>query len=272
MTHKKPKRLERLAKVGRMSIAGALLASPQLTPAFAAEGEIEEVVVTGSRIERSNATAAQPLSTIDGDRIRQSGTSDIGEILNKNPALLNSITGTNSIDQQASTLGTANDSVGGGSLDLRGLGFQRTLTLVNGRRHVAGVEGTSAVDVGTIPSALIERVEVLTGGASAVYGADAVTGVVNFILKEDYEGMEFDFRPGVSHEGDEQSYELSFIAGGNFNEGRGNLTFSFQSSANDGLRQGDRSFLSNDGLYDNDTNTELRFQRGEINGATPNSR
>ncbi len=270
MTHKKLTHLERFAKAGRMSVAGALLACPQIAPVFAAESEIEEVVVTGSRIERSNATAAQPLSMIDGDQIRQSGTSDIGEILNKNPALLSSITGTNSIDEPASTLGDANDSVGGGSLDLRGLGFQRTLTLVNGRRHVAGVEGTSAVDVGTIPSALIERVEILTGGASAVYGADAVTGVVNFILKEDYEGMEFDFRPGISEEGDDQSYEFTFLAGTNFDEGRGNLTFSFQSSANDGLRQGDRSYLSNDGLYDNDTNPQLRFQQGEINGDTPN--
>ena len=83
--------------------------------------------------------------------------------------------------------------VGQTVLQLRGMGPERTLVLVNGRRHVAGVAGSQSVDIGSIPAALIERVEVLTGGASAIYGADAVTGVVNFVLKENFEG----FRPGL---------------------------------------------------------------------------
>ena len=100
--------------------------------------------------------------------------------------------------------------------------------MVNGRRHVAGVEGTSSVDIGSIPSALIERVEVLTGGSSAIYGADAVTGVVNFILKDDFEGFQLDLQPGISGETDNESFSLSGVFGKNFADGRGNITVALQ--------------------------------------------
>jgi iron complex outermembrane recepter protein len=250
-----------------IAACSALLAEP-LSASTAAP--IEEVVVTGSRITRSNATASQPLSTISGEEINRSGIPDMGEVLNDNPALLKSITGTNSIDFEPNNVGQA-DNIGGGALDLRGLGFQRTLTLVNGRRHVAGVEGTSSVDVSTIPSALVERVEVLTGGTSAIYGADAVTGVVNFILKDDFEGMEVDFSPGISSNNDAESTSTSFIFGRNFDDERGNVVFSAQHTYQAGLRSGDRRYLANDGLYDNDNNPALRFQTGDIGGAdTPN--
>ncbi|MEE4360367.1 MAG: TonB-dependent receptor [Pseudomonadales bacterium] len=242
----------------------------QLPAAFAADDGIEEVVVTGSRIQRGNANSPAPISTINSDDILRSGQPDIAEILNDNPSLLSSITGTNSIDSEPNNVGAA-DNVGGSALDLRGLGFERTLTLVNGRRHVAGIEGTSSVDVSTIPAALIERVEVLTGGASAVYGADAVTGVVNFVLKEDFEGFEVDFTPGISGEGDNESYRASATWGRNFAEGRGNFVVSFQTDYDAGLRKGDRKFFDNDGPWDNDTNPARRFQQGEIDAtATPN--
>ena len=165
--------------VGLLVLAALLLLASLFAaaPALGAEesAAIEEVVVTGSRIQRSNENSPQPVSLIEAEELTRTGRQDIGEILNDNPALLSSITGTNSLDAEPNNIGEA-DNIGGGALDLRGLGFQRTLTLVNGRRHVSGVEGTSAVDPSTIPVGLIERVEVLTGGASAVYGADAVTG------------------------------------------------------------------------------------------------
>lgn len=242
---------------------------PQL--AVAQDDQIEEVVVTGSRLrQNSNATSSQPISTINALDLTQTSTTDIAEVLNDNPALLSSVTGTNSIDNAASNVGGANN-VGGSSLNLRGLGFERTLTLVNGRRHVAGIEGTGAVDVSTIPAALIERVEVLTGGASAVYGADAVTGVVNFVLKDDFEGFEIDARTSISGESDAETSNLSVLFGRNFNDGRGNITVAGQYSQSQGVRQGDRDHTANDALYADDVNPALRFQTGNItSGATPN--
>ena len=234
------------------------------------ESILEEVVVTGSRITRSNESSPQPLSIVTAEDLLQNGQTDIGEILNDQPALLSSVTATNSIDAQAGNVGEA-AAVGGAALDLRGLGLERTLTLVNGRRHVAGVEGTSAVDINSIPTALIERVEVLTGGSSAVYGADAVTGVVNFVLKDDYEGFEFDFQTGISDRNDAESNSFTALFGRNFNDGRGNVVIAGQYERRVGLRQGDRPFLRDNGLADNDTNPALRFQNGDINAAnTPN--
>ena len=158
-----------------LTLLMSLLLTISAAPLSAQEGStgiIEEVLVTGSRIERNNANSPQPISVVTGEDLRMTGKQDIGEVLNKNPALLSFMTSTNSIDSEPNNVGEA-DNIGGSALDLRGLGDQRTLTLVNGRRHVSGVEGTSSVDVTTIPSALIERVEVLTGGASAIYGAES---------------------------------------------------------------------------------------------------
>lgn len=243
-----------------------------LTPvAYAQDEQIEEVIITGSRLrQNSNATSAQPISTISAVDLTQTSTTDIAEILNDNPALLSSVSGSNSIDNGASNVNNA-DNVGGSSLDLRGLGFERTLTLVNGRRHVAGIEGTSAVDVSTIPASLIDRVEVLTGGASAVYGADAVTGVVNFVLKDDYEGFEIDARTAMSGERDGETSNIDVLFGRNFNENRGNITLALQYNQSEGVRQGDRSHTANDGLYNDDVNPLLRFQSGNISdSSTPN--
>jgi len=232
--------------------------------------EVEEVVVTGSRIKSASVYAPQPVSTITSETITQSGQPDITEILNDNPALLSSVSSSNSVDATAANIGDVG-AVGGASLNLRGLGIERTLTVVNGRRHVAGFEGTSAVDVGSIPRALIDRVEVLTGGSSAIYGADAVTGVVNFVLKDDFEGVQFDFQPGLSGETDNESYSLSAVFGRNFADGKGNVTVAVQYDYDDGLKQGDRSFFKEDGVWDNDTNPALRFQTGDISAdATPN--
>jgi outer membrane cobalamin receptor len=225
---------------------------------------IEELVVTGSRIQRAdNATSAQPLSVISADDLTSSASIDIGEILNENPALLSSVTSTDSIGGAAQNNGRAGN-VGGSALNLRALGSQRTLTLVNGRRHVSGIEGTSSVDVSTIPSALIERVEVLTGGASAVYGADAVTGVVNFVLKNDFEGVDIDFRTGISGEGDAGTTSVRALMGRNFDDNRGNINLSLQHDYTDGLRAGDRDFLANGARLGSDVNPMLRFQKGDI--------
>ena len=143
------------------------------------------------------------------------------------------------------------------------------MVLVDGRRHVGGVQGSSAVDVGSIPMPLIERVEVLSGGASAVYGADAVTGVVNFILKDDFEGIEVDANYGLSDRGDGEQSSLSVVFGENFDNGRGNVTVAVDIRNDDGLTMGERSNYSI-GSAGNWVNPDLRFQQGEIGSATPN--
>jgi len=256
----------------RLHYAIALFASASAMPVTFAqqssEPTLEEVVVTGSRMQRAdNATSPQPLAVISAEDLSSSASVDIGEILNENPALLASVTSTNSLDSQAANVGRASNQ-GGSALNLRGMGTARTLTLVNGRRHVSGIEGTSSVDVSTIPSALIERVEVLTGGASAVYGADAVTGVVNFVLKNDFEGIDADFRTGISEEGDANTVSLRATMGRNFDDRRGNLTLGVQHDYSAGLRAGDREILANNNRYGNDINPDRRFQSGDINASS----
>lgn len=261
-------------RTGRLGWALAMLiATPSLAPTTASAADeraaIEEVIVTGSRITRGNVDSPQPITTISADDITRTGTLDIGEVLNDVPALLSSVTGSNSLDSAAQNSGES-DNQGGGALNLRGLGFERTLTLVNGRRHVAGIEGTSAVDPSTIPAQLIERVEVLTGGASAVYGADAVTGVVNFILKDDYEGFELELNGGLSGETDGESFSGAMLFGKNFGGEKGNVTLSLQYRSQEGVRQGDREFVRNGGLADDDRNPARQFQTGDINAeSTP---
>ena len=250
-------------------LAAAWVSLPMTATTVSAEETLEEIVVTGSRI-KSNASSPQPISTFSSEDLTMGGKGDIAEILNDSPALLSSITAANSLDNGANNLddGSVNN-IGGSALDLRGLGSERTLTLVNGRRHVAGIEGTAAVDPSTIPTGLVERVEILSGGASAVYGADAVTGVVNFILKDDYEGFEISAETGFG-DGSYNENRVSMLGGLNFSDGRGNITVSVQYEKLDGLLFGDRDFLADNGLADDDQNPALRFQQGEITGATPN--
>ena len=233
-------------------------------PAMAEESAVlEEIVVTGTRLKRdANLTGALPVQTISSEDIRLSGEFSITDIVNDVPALLSSVSSEQSVDS------TLDD--GANVLNLRGLGVNRTLTLVDGRRHVGGIQGSSAVDVGSIPLKLIDRVEVLTGGASAVYGADAVTGVVNFILKDDYEGFEIDANYGLSEEGDGQQTSISAIWGRNFNDGQGNITVAIDYRGDDGLQVSDRSGAEFIGSSRDWVNPALRFQQGDIGADTPN--
>jgi len=238
--------------------AAAITSSPTI-----AQEELEEVVVTGSRIARDvNLTGALPVQTISGDELRLSGEFSLVDKLNDTPALFSSQT-------SEQTPGTA-FRLGTNVLSLRGLGTRRTLTLVDGRRHVGGIQGSSAVDVGSVPEALVERVEVLTGGASAVYGADAVTGVVNFVLRDDFEGIKFDARTGMSGEGDSETVSLSAVYGFNFAENRGNMVVAIDFDEDQGLQVSDRSRSEFIGSARDWVNPDLRFQQGDINSSTPN--
>lgn len=228
------------------------------------EDTIEEIVVTGSRIARdSNLTGALPVRSVDSIDIVSSGEFSLSDTVNDIPALLSSITAEQSVDRAGRD--------GSNRLNLRGLGQNRTLVLVNGKRHVGGLQGSSSVDIGSVPQILVDRVEVLTGGASAVYGADAVTGVVNFILKERFEGLEFDIRTGLSEYGDAGQNSVSVVYGKSLAEGRSNITVVLDQRRDRGLKVHERG---SDGLAVGSaldwTNPALRFQRGDIGSTTPN--
>ncbi len=238
----------------------------QSADAGSTEGEI---VVTGTRIARDpNATAPSPIVTVTAADLRSTGQIDIAETLREIPALISSGSIADSIERGGGGVGQA-------TLNLRGLGSNRTLVLINGRRHVAGVAGTQTVDVATIPTALIESVDVLTGGASAIYGADAVTGVVNFRLRRNYEGIEISPQVGISEEGDGRTFSLQAIMGRNFAGDRGNIVIAGSYNRGEEIQAGSRAFTRDNiqanvgGTY---ANPARRFQVGDITAATPNFR
>ena len=245
-----------------VSLAGAVQAQEK---AAAAEAAAEELVVTGSRLRGNpNDTAPLPITTIDAAQLRALGNSDPTATLRQIPALLASGTVADSIERGAGGVGQA-------TLNLRQLGANRTLVLIDGYRHVSGVAGSQTVDVSTIPNALIERVDVLTGGASAVYGADAVTGVVNYVLKKNFEGLNLDAQFGISDYGDGQTYRFEGAWGKNFADGRGNITFAAGYTKDTEVGLQDRPFTANNGRGNNSATYEnplKRFQRGDINPAT----
>ena len=176
------------------------------------------ILVTGSRIRQPNLESAVPVTVVTGEELFETGSVSIGDQLNDLPQLRSTFSQANS----TRFLGTRGLNL----LDLRGLGAQRTLVLVNGRRHVAAdvLSNGVSVDINTIPADLVDRVDVVTGGASAVYGSDAIAGVVNFILKEDYEGIKLRGQAGISKYHDAGNQFVSLLAGQNFADGRGNIT------------------------------------------------
>ena len=239
----------------------ALVLSLTSGSVMAQEEELEEITVTGSRIARDpNLSGALPVQSIGSEEIQMSGEFSLADVVNDVPALLSSTTSESSIDSALAD--------GANVLNLRGLGANRTLVLVDGRRHVGGVTGSSSVDVGAIPMRLVERVEVLTGGASAIYGADAVTGVVNFIMKDDFEGFNIDANYGISSEGDAAQTALTATWGTNFAGDRGNIAISVDYRTDEGLTMGDRPGAQY-GTGGDWVNPALRFQIGDIGGSTP---
>lgn len=206
--------------------APAALAQENVTEEQAAD-RTERIQVTGSRILREGAIAPSPVTIISGADLIETGAMNIGEVLSRLPAMANTYTLANS----GRFIGTAGASL----LDLRGMGSSRTLVLVDGRRHVASSAGSASVDTNTIPSSWIDRVEIITGGASAVYGADAVTGVVNFILKDNIEGFDISATKGFSEHSDYENEKFTVSYGRSFAGGRGNIAGSFEYNGQDSL-------------------------------------
>jgi outer membrane receptor protein involved in Fe transport len=204
--------------------ASAMLAyTSAATAADAGDDQLEEVQVTGSRIVRRDNQANSPLVTIDAAALESKSGLNIESYLNQlptyNPAATPTSEATNS-DVQISSI----NSVGIASISLRGFGANRSLVLVDGRRAVP-TNALMVVDVNSIPSSMIKSVEIISGGASATYGADAMGGVSNFLLRRDFEGLETDLQYGITEVGDNEEMRASVIAGSKFADNRGSVVF-----------------------------------------------
>lgn len=206
-------------------IIGSALLGTSAPAAFAQE-EVDEVVVTGSRIRRQDFTANSPITTLDRNTFEETSTVGIETVLNQLPQFVPAVTQFTTTDVQ----NTATNTVGASTVSLRGLGANRNLVLIDGRRGQP-VNASLVVDTNSIPAAAIERVEIISGGASAVYGADAVGGVVNFILKDNFEGATIDTRYGITEAGDNEEYTISALFGANVANGDGNVMFGMEHSS-----------------------------------------
>ncbi|MCK5576490.1 MAG: TonB-dependent receptor [Sphingomonadales bacterium] len=211
---------------------------------------IEQVIVTGSRIARKDLSAPSPVAVVSGDEFRLQGTPNVEQVLNTLPQTVPGFGGSSN-----------NPGNGTATVDLRGLGASRTMVLVNGRRYLQSSQ-SGIVDLNTIPAALVERVEVVTGGASAVYGSDALGGVVNFVLRDDFEGVELSGQYDLSTRGDADRYTMDMTIGGNFADGKGNAVLNIGYMKRTSLFQGDRKFstlalgdCSTTDAFDNDFGT-----------------
>ncbi|HWT51921.1 MAG TPA: TonB-dependent receptor plug domain-containing protein, partial [Caulobacter sp.] len=251
------------SKASWLAIAStAVLATLACGGAYAQEAptdQVEAIVVTGSRIKSPDATSVSPVSTIGDKEIARRGVVRVEDLINTLPQAF--------ADQGSGNRGGTVGASGTATINLRNLGNQRTLVLIDGRRLMQGDPARSAAqaaDINNIPAPLIQRVDVVTGGASAVYGSDALAGVVNFMLKRDFEGVQVDVQGGLymhnnrnsiaavaraagqtpafgrELDGGQQSYAIT--AGKNFADGRGNVTGFFSFKKIDGVGTKDRDF------------------------------
>jgi len=218
------------------AVAAAVAATlPTLVVAQDEEANLEEVLVTGSRLTKSNVTSSVPLVQIGAEEINSRGVARIEDMVNILPNVF--------VSQTAEV---ANGATGTSTLNLRGLGSSRTLVLIDGKRLPFGSPFSSSANVDMVPARMVERVDVVTAGASAVYGSDAVAGVVNFITKKDFEGFEFDYQYGTNYNANDNGYMqekladadffdpgstttgaaslMSVMMGVNSDDGRGNIT------------------------------------------------
>jgi iron complex outermembrane recepter protein len=214
------------------------LSDEELAKLAEQEAKTEVITVTGSLIGRKEVDSPSPVSVVDKEKLQSAGITNVGDVLQKIPA-------------QGNAINAQNNNGGDGStrINLRSLGNARTLVLLNGRRVVAsGLGADSSVDFGTIPLAMIERVEVLKDGASAIYGSDAIAGVVNVITRTNMNGTEANVYTSTTNKGDGTNYDLSFVTGHSSN--RGNITFSGGYQNQKPIMAGDRDFSKATYSYD----------------------
>jgi outer membrane receptor protein involved in Fe transport len=282
------RKIERAVRVALIAASTGAIA--YVPAASAQDQELEQIIVTGSRIPQANLEGTSPVSVLGAQDVQFEGTVQVEDLINNLPQAF--------ADQGGNI---SNGATGTATVNLRNLGTDRTLVLVNGRRMPAGSPQDVAVDLNQIPASLIERVEVLTGGASAVYGSDAVAGVVNFIMQDDFEGVQIDanynaywhdnsdnfsqrlvadagFKAAPGEVWDGSEYALGITLGSNFADGRGNATLFFGYTNTDPVLQSERDYsacaISTSGLYCGGSSTSFpgRFRVANIGAAGTTSR
>ncbi|HBK92927.1 MAG TPA: TonB-dependent receptor [Parvularcula sp.] len=243
-------------------VSGAASLPLCVSAAFAQQGApADEIVVTGSRISRGALDAPQPLQQFSGEDVINSGEANLIDFLADIPALQGSVV-------PEDTTGAGLGDGGLSLLNLRNLGVDRTLVLVNGRRHVGASPGTAAVDVDSIPRLLIKNVDVVTGASSAVYGSDAVSGVVNFVLDEEFDGVELDVAGASINQGLEDfNYRFSGLIGKNLLDDRLNVYLSAEYEEGDEVLERDLSPFLNDALL---FNVDVDPAGNPVDGVTDN--
>ena len=243
-------------------IAGALAATALADTAAAQASEdggteVGEIVVTGSRIRRDTFNAPTALSVVTSEVIRESGNTSVGEILLEQPNINPNTNSQNS----SNTLFLA----GQVRADIRGLGAARTLVLMDGRRLPFSDASSPAVDLNTIPSLMIERVETIAGGASAIYGSEAISGVVNFIMKKEQDGLELDVQGGIAQEGDGEEFRVGFNWGSKFFEDRLSVVIGGEYATQDKILQKDRDWAFPGIVRNTLVNPQTTIPRGNSN-------
>ncbi len=225
-------------------VAGALASLTPLGVAYAqtADTTDEEIVVTGTRIRAPNMESVTPTVTIGAERLEAGSDLEVGGLLRDLPS-----SGIAAGTPQT-TAGLVTTSFGISTFNLRNLSENRTLVLVDGRRFVSGVPGQNIVDLNAIPPELVDRIDVVTGGASAVYGSDALAGVVNIILRDDFEGVVLTGQGGITDAGDAENFRASLVGGSDFEGGRGHATVTLGWSRENGAFARDRDFLQTDSV------------------------
>ena len=242
-----------MVQTGRRALflaGAAVLGTATELAAFAqqpAQGQsnLEEIVVTGSRIARRDFTSQSPIVTVDQEAFTQRTAIGLEATLDQLPQFNMTGAGTASSiggSAAATPFPQANAAPGAATVNLRGLGVNRSLVLVDGRR-VQPVNGYLVVDLNQIPAAAIDRVEVITGGAAAVYGADAIAGVVNVILKKNFEGVQVNAQSAITQEGDGNESSLNGLLGASFADGRGSVMIGADYSKRDIIMSKDRDWV-----------------------------
>ncbi len=226
------------AFVGLLAIGLPAMAQDTSAVDPVGEDEIDSIVVTGSLIRRDPTNAPTPLIQVTQEALLTTGQSTVIDYLATIPALSNSVV-------PSDTTGSGLNDGGLSLPNLRSLGSGRTLTLVDGRRHVSSQAGSLSVDVDQIPRLLIENIEIVTGGASSIYGADAVSGVLNFILRKDFEGLELDANYGMINQDGQANKRISGLIGHNFFDDRLNVYLHAEYEELDAITSFDIDWLQN---------------------------
>jgi iron complex outermembrane receptor protein len=241
--------------------AAAVPAQTASTPADG-EGALEEVAITGSRIITNGNDAPTPVTVITPEQILATKPTTLYENLIDMPVFSGSRGATNSSVEQSSQ-GQSALSV----LNLRNMGSERNLVLLDGRR-IPPASADGLVDVSAIPQLLVQRVDVVTGGVSAVYGSDAITGVTNFVIDRNFNGVKTNLQRGISGQGDGKSYEFGLAGGTQLFGGRGHIEASYQRRQDDGLLVEDRDWASPFWTIQGDGVTIPWHLQGDVRNAT----